>query len=78
MILTDIYPASEQPIYGVTTKNIYDEIVKLRKKNVTYLPKENICRHLLKIVRSGDLVIIMGAGDINRLADELVEKLENL
>ncbi|UCH12777.1 MAG: UDP-N-acetylmuramate--L-alanine ligase [Candidatus Omnitrophota bacterium] len=78
LILTDIYPASEQPIYGVTTKNIYDEIIKLRKKNVTYLPKEDICRHLLKIVRSGDLVIIMGAGDINRLADELVEKLKSL
>ncbi len=77
LILTDIYPASEQPVYGVTTKSIYDEIIKLRKKNVTYLPKEDICRNLLRIVKKGDLVIIMGAGDINRLADEFVEKIKN-
>jgi len=76
IILTDIYPASEQPIYGVTTKCIYDEIVKLRKKNVVYLPKENISQHLLKITKPGDLVIIMGAGDINRLASEFAEKLK--
>lgn len=75
LILTDIYPASEQPIYGITSKCIYDEIVKLRKKNVTYLPKENICQHLLKIVRKDDLVIIMGAGDIYHLADELADKI---
>ena len=77
LILTDIYPASEQPIYGVTSKCIYDEVVKLRMRNlnVTYLTKEQICQHLLNITRKGDLVIIMGAGDIYRVGDEFVEKL---
>jgi len=76
LILTDIYPASEQPIYGVTSKKIYDEIVKLRQINVNYIVKEKICEYLLNIIRPGDLVIIMGAGDINRLADELIKNLQ--
>ncbi len=78
LILTDIYPASEQPIYGVTSKCIYDEVVRLRRRNVnvTYLTKEQICQHLLNVVRKDDLVIIMGAGDIYRVADEFVEKLK--
>lgn len=76
LILTDIYPASEPPIFGVSAKLIFDEIVKLQKKNVVYLPKEQICQHLLDIVEEGDLVVIMGAGDIYRLTDELVESLK--
>ncbi|MBN1405428.1 MAG: UDP-N-acetylmuramate--L-alanine ligase [Candidatus Omnitrophica bacterium] len=76
LILTDIYAASEQPIFGVTSQIIYDEIVNMHRKNVLYIPKkEEICGHLMGIVQKGDLVIILGAGDINRLADELIEKL---
>ncbi|MFH0732220.1 MAG: UDP-N-acetylmuramate--L-alanine ligase [Candidatus Omnitrophota bacterium] len=76
LILTDIYAASEQPIYGITSKCIYDKIIKSRKTNVNYLLKASICQHLLSIIKPGDLIIIMGAGDINRLADELVAELK--
>jgi len=76
LVLTDIYPASEQPIYGVTSKLIYDEVVKTHKKNVVYLPKEEICKYLVNIAKPGDMIVVMGAGDIYHLADEIIEGIK--
>ena len=43
----------------------------------TYLPdKKEIVDHLLRIVRPGDLVITLGAGDIWQISDELVKRLK--
>lgn len=76
LILTDIYSASEKPIEGVTTKIIYDEVVKNGQKNAHLLKKEEILPRLLKILKSGDIVLVLGAGDIGELSDELVKWLK--
>lgn len=75
LILTDIYSASEPPIEGVTTKIIYDEAVKNGQKNARLLKKAEITRHLLNTLKGGEMVLVLGAGDIGELSNELVKEL---
>jgi len=78
VLITDIYAASEPPIEGVSAKSVYDKIkMSDPDKKVVYLAKEKITEHILEIITPGDMVIIMGAGDIVRIGDELAEKLKD-
>ena len=77
LILTDIYAASEKPIKGVTTEELFHEMKAAKKMKVVYLNKERISWHLLDMVRPGDLVIFLGAGDITHAGEDFVEKLKN-
>ena len=42
-----------------------------------YLKKENITEHLLRSIKAGDLIITLGAGDIGKLSDELVQRIKS-
>jgi UDP-N-acetylmuramate--alanine ligase len=65
LVVTDVYPSREQPIEGVSGKMIADKAKSFGHKNVIYVQdKSQIAAELARIVRSGDLVITMGAGDI--------------
>lgn len=77
LILTDVYAASEEPIEGVTTKIIYDEAVKNGQRNIQLMKKEKITPYLLDTVRDQDIVLILGAGDIGEISDELVKGLKD-
>ncbi len=77
VIITDIYPARETPIEGVTGKIIADAVIESGHKEVLYMPeKEKISDFLTGFVKEGDMVITIGAGDINKIGEELIEKLE--
>ena len=77
IIITDIYSAGEPPLEGVSSKLIYDKIkARLPDKQIYLVPKEEIAAHILKIIRPQDVVVTMGAGDIVRIGDELVEKFK--
>jgi len=77
LILTDIYSASEKPIDGVSTRIIYDEAVKNGQRNIRLIKKEKILPYLSKTLRPNDTVLVLGAGDIGEISDELVKKLEH-
>lgn len=77
LIITDIYSASEPPIEGINAKCLYDKIKKYTPdKEITLLAKENIVSHILEIIERHDLIITLGAGDISKISDELVENLK--
>ena len=77
LILTDIYAAGEAPVEGIDGSTILKEVTRATGQDVTYLQKrEDIAPYLASVVREGDLVITMGAGDIYRTAEELVEELK--
>jgi UDP-N-acetylmuramate--alanine ligase len=77
LIVTEIYPASETPIEGVNAKKLYDGIRAFGHKDVAYVPdKDKICDHLLENMNPGDLVITLGAGNINQVGRQLVEELK--
>jgi UDP-N-acetylmuramate--alanine ligase len=77
LIITDIYPAGEVPIEGVTAMNLCAKIKEQNPhKQINFLPKEEIVRHILKIIKPLDLIITLGAGDITRISDELAKELK--
>ena len=76
IILTDIYSASEKPIKGVDSNIIYEDLLKKGHKKVKLISKDKITSYLVKIVKPDDLVLIMGAGDIGEVSDELVQRLK--
>ncbi|MCK4463972.1 MAG: UDP-N-acetylmuramate--L-alanine ligase, partial [Candidatus Omnitrophica bacterium] len=76
LILTDIYAANEDPIEGVSIKNIYNGVKKEGSKSVKTLPKDEIAPYLKKIVRSGDIILVLGAGDINGIIPDIEKFLK--
>jgi len=77
LIITDIYAAGEQPVDGVDAQALLRKIKECQPdKQTLYLAKEKITDFLLDFMQAGDLVIILGAGDIARVADALAEKLK--
>ncbi len=75
LILTDIYSAGEQPIAGITSKLLTDNILENGFLNkIAYIPKlTDIKDYLDNVIKKDDLVLIMGAGDITRVSDELIK-----
>ena len=78
VVITDIYSATEDPIEGVSGKNIYERILDSGHKDVCFIAKEKILSYLMKDIKAGDVVLVMGAGDITDLASALVRKLKKL
>ena len=76
VVVTDIYPASERPIAGVSGERLAARIKQCDPdKDVCFLPKTEIAGHVAGAVRPGDVIVTLGAGDITRICDELVEKI---
>jgi len=76
LIITDIYAASEKAINGITAQNLCKKVCALTDKPVCYLPKEEIVDYLLGIAKPHDIVLTLGAGDINAIADDFVKALK--
>lgn len=77
LIITDIYAASEQPIEGINALGLLNKIKEFDpSKEVLYLTKENILPHILGMLKDGDLVMTLGAGDIARVSDALAQELK--
>ena len=76
LVLTDIYAASEQPIPGVTAERLAEETRRHGQRDVTYIADRNdLPDHLASIVKEGDIVITLGAGNIWQAGEALVAKL---
>src|SRR5216110_402718 len=83
VVVTDVYPASEAPIPGISGETIADEIARHGHRGVSYQPRlEWVHRDIGNMLDSGDLILSMGAGNIHEqlsiLAADLViaEKLK--
>lgn len=72
VILCDIYPAREKPIPGVTSKLIYDNLKEGVEKSMIH--KEDVL-DLVKN-RNFDVLIVLGAGDLDNYVPEMKEILE--
>lgn len=73
LIVTDVYPAREKPIEGITGKIIAEAAINSGHRNVKYIPNfSDILPELRKILQPGDIIITLGAGDIWKISKELV------
>ncbi|MEE8605204.1 MAG: UDP-N-acetylmuramate--L-alanine ligase [Candidatus Aminicenantaceae bacterium] len=77
LLLTDIYPAGEIPIKGVTGKALYKEIQEFGHKNV-YFEKDmgKIPDLVEKLAKPEDMIFVLGAGNINQVIPEIIKRLE--
>jgi UDP-N-acetylmuramate--alanine ligase len=76
LIVTDVYPAREEPIQGVTGELIVNAAKQFGHKDVHYIPdKKKVPEFLNSIIKSGDIVVTMGAGDIWKYGEEFLKIL---
>ncbi len=76
-ICTDIYPAREKPIEGISGELIANAAKKYGHKKVFYEPDKTKIPDLLKsIYLKDDIIITMGAGDIWKYGEQFVEYLK--
>jgi len=75
--VTDIYAAREEPVEGVTGKLVVDAVAERRPgMAVCWAPAvEDGARMLARRARPGDLVLTIGAGDVDRAVPLLLEEL---
>jgi UDP-N-acetylmuramate--alanine ligase len=74
--VTDIYPAGEAPIAGVTAHTIIERVAKAGTVTVRYAPSiEEMVEEVARAAAPGDMVLTMGAGDIYKAGDMILERL---
>ena len=77
IIITDIYPASEQPIAGVTSQAL---VAAIKAKNpniqISYIPITQdfapIIQKINQVSNQNDLLLLLGAGKINQIAKKII------
>jgi len=76
VVVTDVYPGGEKPIEGATGEALAEAIRAHGHHAVTYVrDKKQVAQALRDVVEPGDIVIALGAGDINASARELLAML---
>ena len=75
VVVTDVYAAREEPVPGVSGELVADA-ARAHAAEVDWIPnKQELPGHLAGLVRPGDLVITLGAGDITSVGPRLAEVL---
>jgi len=76
LVITDIYPAGEEEIEGVHARRLFEGIREHGHRDVHYISdRHDILQYLSTVIVPGDLVITLGAGDIWRVGEDLIEEL---
>jgi UDP-N-acetylmuramate--alanine ligase len=76
LIITPIYPAREKPIEGITGKLIAEAAKQSGHQKVVYIcNNDKIISKLKEIVKKNDILMTIGAGDINKYGKKLMEEL---
>ena len=72
VFVTEIYPAREQPIPGVSGQQVADAAGRAGADARFQPTRADVGRNVFRELRAGDVVLTLGAGDITRVAPELV------
>jgi UDP-N-acetylmuramate--alanine ligase len=76
LFVTDVYAAGEQPIEGVSSATLVQSIREHGHHSVRYVAdKKKMAEELESVIEPGDIVIALGAGDINQSVRELYGRL---
>lgn len=79
LIITDIYPASEDPIEGISAQKLVEALKdQCPDRAISYIPYETSLEKLKLFIEDSaqphDLILLQGAGKINQLADLLINR----
>jgi UDP-N-acetylmuramate--alanine ligase len=75
VIVTEIYPAREQPIDGVSGRQVADAAVRAGADAHFEPTRAEVGKTVYRALKPGDVVLTLGAGDITRVAPELIRWL---
>ncbi len=76
LVLTDIYGAGEDPVDGLNGEVLYWALKRRGHLEVAYVPqRDDVAAAVKPMLRVGDLVVVLGAGNIHQVAEELVHGL---
>jgi len=79
VIVTDIYAARERPIQGITGELVAASASGFGHRNVHYIPdREELATRTVALLEPGDIMVTMGAGDIWRVGDRILQLLQHL
>ena len=74
VIVLDIYGSAREEQGGVHSEDLVRKLKKSEKLKVNYIPTLKECeKYLRKNVKKGDVVLLMGAGDVFRIGENLVK-----
>ena len=77
VVVCDVFGAGEPPIEGIHSAGLVQAIRDSGHKNVEYIAKRSdVAAYVAGQARPGDIVITLGAGDIQLTCNELIEELE--
>ncbi len=77
LIVTDVYAAGEAPIAGATGERLADAIRRHGHRHVIFEgDKHKVVDRLEAVIQPGDMVIALGAGDINQSVRALLQRLQ--
>ena len=75
LLCTDIYPARERPIEGVTGALVSESALAFGHRNARFVGDQmNLLPILKKELKAGDVVVLMGAGNIWKLGQKILEE----
>ncbi len=76
LYLTEIYPAGEAPVEGVSSELIRESIRKHENRDVTIIKKfEEIPDVIVPTLKEGDVLLTLGAGDIYKAGHQILERM---
>jgi UDP-N-acetylmuramate--alanine ligase len=75
VFVTEIYPAREQPVPGVSGRQVADAAARAGADARFEAVRADVGRRVREVLKPGDVVLTLGAGDITRVAPELVRWL---
>lgn len=76
LIVTDIYPASEEPIPGVSAEVLCEGIRRVGHPDALHFSDfDAIVDHLAGIVRQGDVILTQGAGSVWKVGETLLKRI---
>jgi len=76
LVITEIYGAREKPIKGISGELISNVVKSLGHESVFWIKnKKDIFNKIYPIIKEGDMIITMGAGDIYKISDQIVNEL---
>jgi UDP-N-acetylmuramate--alanine ligase len=76
VVLLDIYPAGEKPIDGINSGVLFEKIKKQGQTDVVYPGgREEAVKYLISEMRPGDMLLTLGAGDVWKVGEKVLEVL---
>jgi UDP-N-acetylmuramate--alanine ligase len=76
LILTDIYSAGEETVDGLNGEVLHWALKRRGHLDIDYVPRwEDLVAEIQPRVRVGDMVVVLGAGNIHRVAEDLIRAL---